>query len=65
MLGLLVDGTGMTFLGECKRKTHGAESRRQWRKLHIGIDANMLEIRAIEVTDNSVDDAPMLKPLLD
>ena len=31
----------MKFLGEgeWKRKKHGAEYRRQWRKLHIGIDA--------------------------
>ena len=61
-LDLLVDSTGIKFLGEgeCKRKKHGAEYRRQWRKVHLGIDANTLEIRAIEVTDNSVGDAPML-----
>ncbi len=28
--------------------------------MHLGIDANTLEIRAIEVSDNSVGDAPML-----
>jgi hypothetical protein len=32
--------------------------------VHLGIDANTLEIRAIEVTDNSVGDAPMLPELL-
>ena len=65
-LDLLVDSTGIKFLGEgeCKRKKHGAEYRRQWRKVHLGIDANTLEIRAIEVTDNSVGDAPMLPELL-
>jgi hypothetical protein len=53
---LLVDSTGIKFLGEgeWKRKKHGAEYRRQWRKVHLGIDANTLEIRAIEVSDNSV-----------
>ena len=40
--------------GECKRKKHGAGYRRQWRKVHQGMDANTLESRAIEVTDNSV-----------
>ena len=30
-----------------------------------GIDADTLEIRAIEVTSNSVGDAPMLSELLD
>jgi hypothetical protein len=65
-LDLLVDSTGIKFLGEgeCKRKKHGAEYRRQWRKVHLGIDAHTLEIRAIEVTDNSVGDAPMLPELL-
>lgn len=57
----------MKFLGEgeWKRKKHGAEYRRQWRKVHLAIDANTLEIRAVEVTGNRVGDAPMLKPLLD
>ena len=65
-LDLLVDSTGIKFLGEgeWKRKKHGAEYRRQWRKVHLGIDAQTLEIRAIEVTDNSVGDAPVLPHLL-
>ena len=69
-LDLLVDSTGIKFLGEGerKRKKHGAAYRRQWRKLHLGIDPQTLEIRAIEVTDNSVVDgaggAPMLPELL-
>ncbi|QOW53798.1 IS5 family transposase [Acinetobacter indicus] len=39
-LHLLVDSTGLKFLGEgeWKRKKHQPEYRRQWRKLHIGID---------------------------
>ncbi len=66
-LHLLVDSTGIKFLGEgeWKRKKHGAEYRRQWRKVHLGIDAQTLEIRAIEVTDNAVGDAPMLPHLLE
>lgn len=65
-LELLVDSTGITFLGEgeWKRKKHGAEYRRQWRKVHLGIDARTLEIRAIEITDNGTGDAPMLPELL-
>ena len=65
-LDLLVDSTGIKFLGEgeWKRKKHGAEYRRQWRKVHLGIDANTLEIRAIEVTDNSVGNAAMMPELL-
>lgn len=65
-LHLLVDSTGVKMLGEgeWKTKKHGAEYRRQWRKVHLGIDAETLEIRAIEVTDNSIGDAPMLPELL-
>ena len=66
-LNLLGDSTGIKFLGEgeWKRKKHGAEYRRQWRKVHLGIDTQTLEIQAIEVTDNSVGDAPMLPELLE
>ncbi|MDH2430972.1 IS5 family transposase [Pokkaliibacter sp. MBI-7] len=65
-LHLLIDSTGIKMLGEgeWKTKKHGADYRRQWRKVHIGIDAQTLEIRAIEVTDNTVGDAPMLPKLL-
>jgi hypothetical protein len=65
-LHLLVDSTGIKMLGqgEWKTKKHGADYRRQWRKVHLGIDAVTLEIRAMEVTDNSIGDAPMLPNLL-
>lgn len=61
-LHLLVDSTGVKMLGEgeWKTKKHGAEYRRQWRKVHLGIDAETLEIRAIEVTSNRVGDAQVL-----
>ena len=44
-LHLLVDSTGIKMLGEgeWKRKKHGADYRRQWRKVHIGIDAETLD----------------------
>ena len=66
VLHLLVDSTGVKMLGEgeWKTKKHGAEYRRQWRKVHLGIDAQTLEIRAIEVTSNSIGDAPVLPALL-
>ena len=65
-LDLLVDSTGIKFLGEgeWKRKKHGADYRRQWCKVHLAIDAHTLDIRAIEVTDNATGDAPMLPELL-
>ena len=66
-LHLLVDSTGLKFLGEgeWKRKKHQPEYRRQWRKLHIGIDAETLQIRAVQLTTNNVSDSQMLSDLLD
>ncbi|AMW80407.1 transposase [Acinetobacter sp. TGL-Y2] len=65
-LHLLVDSTGLKFLGEgeWKRKKHQPEYRRQWRKLHIGIDAKTLQIRAVQLTTNDVSDSQVLEDLL-
>jgi hypothetical protein len=51
-LHLLVDSTGikMTGEGEWKTRKHAASCRRQWRRVHLGIDAETMEIRAIEIT---------------
>jgi hypothetical protein len=38
--------------------------RRILRKIHIGIDAETLEVRAVEVTTSNIGDAPMLPELL-
>lgn len=61
-LHLLVDSTGLRFLGEgeLKHKKHQPEYRRQWRKLHIGIDAETLQIRAVQLTSNNVSDSQVL-----
>ena len=66
-LHLLVDSTGLKFLGEgeWKRKKHQPEYHRQWRKLHIGIDAETLQIRAVQLTTNNVSDSQVLGDLLD
>jgi IS5 family transposase len=50
--------------GEWKYKKHGLERRRQRRKLHIGIDAQTLQMRAICVTSNNVSKASVLPDLL-
>ena len=65
-LHVLIDSTGIKAVGDgewCARK-HGLSKRRQWRKVHLGVDARTLEIRAIEVTGSRVGDAPMLPELL-
>jgi IS5 family transposase len=66
-LRLLADSTGIKMMGEGEGKTrkHGASYRRQWRKVHIGIDADTLDIRAIEVTTNAIGDAQTLPDLLE
>jgi len=46
-------------------KKHGPSKPRDWRKVHLGIDAETLEIRAIEITGSRVGDAPLLPDLLD
>lgn len=66
-LPLLIDSTGIKAEGDgewCAKK-HGPSKPRQWRKVHLGIDAETLEIRAIEVTGAGVGDAPMLPELLE
>ncbi|MDB2420805.1 IS5 family transposase [Paracoccaceae bacterium] len=65
-LHLLVDSTGIKAEGEGEwnARKHGGSKRRLWRKIHIGIDEETLEIRAIEVTSSSIGDAPMLPDLL-
>ncbi len=40
------------------------QARRVWRKIHLGIDEETLEIRAIEITGSHIGDAPVLPDLL-
>jgi hypothetical protein len=64
---LLVDSTGLKLCGagEWLIEKHGTKTRRSWRKLHIGMDAETGEIVAAEPTTNDVDDACQIGPLLD
>lgn len=64
-LHLLVNSTGLKFLGEWKCKKHQPEYRRQWRKLHLGIYANTLQICAVQLTTNNVSDSQVPGGLLD
>jgi hypothetical protein len=63
---LLVDSTGLKFCGagEWLIEKHGTRTRRSWRKLHIGMDAETGEIVAAELTTNDVDDASQVGLLL-
>jgi hypothetical protein len=45
----------------CRAK--GGAKRRIWRKIHIGIDEETLEVRTGEVTSSNIRDAPVLPDL--
>lgn len=65
-LNLLIDSTGIKAEGEGEwnARKHGGPKRRIWHKIHIGIDEETLEVRAVEITTSNVGDAPMLPELL-
>lgn len=43
----------------------GSSKRRSWRKIHIAVDEQTLEVCPFEVTSNAIADAPVLADLLD
>ncbi len=64
---LIVDSTGLKILGCGEWNTHKhktSKKRRDWRKLHIGVDEEGF-IVAAELTASSGDDASTLPDLLD
>ena len=64
---LLVDSTGLKLCGsgEWLLEKHGTRTRRSWRKLHIGVDADTGRILAAVLTTSDVDDATQVSTLLD
>ncbi len=63
---LLIDSTGIKVEGEGEwhARKHGGPKRRVWRKIHLGIDEQRLEVRAVEITGSYTGDALMLPDLL-
>ena len=59
-----VDSTGIKAEGEWNAGKHGGPKRRIWRKIHIRIAEETLEVRAVEVTTSNIGDAPRLPELL-
>ena len=57
-----IDSTGIEAEGEDEwnAREHGGLRRRVRRKIHIGIDEETLEVRAVEIAGGTVGDAPML-----
>lgn len=66
-LNLLVDSTGIQFLGdgEWLARKHGTHRRRQYRKVHLAMDTATGDIRAVEFTSSREGDSPVLPDLLD
>ncbi len=64
---LLVDSTGLKLCGagEWLVERHGTRTRRSWRKLHLGVDADTGRIVAAALTGREVDDGAQAGPLLD
>ena len=65
-LHLLIDSTGIKVEGEGEwhARKHGGPKRRVWRRIHLGIDGQTLEVRSVEVTGSHIGDAPVLPDLL-
>ena len=57
--GIEVEGEG-----EWHARKHGGPKRRVWRKVHLGIDEDTLEICSVEITGSHIGDAPVLPDLL-
>ena len=66
-IDIVVDSTGLKIYGEgewCIKK-HGKQHQRTWRKVHLAVDAETLDIVSCELTTSRVQDGPVLKTLLD
>lgn len=65
-LHLVIDSTGLKMLGEgeWKVRKHGADKRRVWRKVHLVINADSHEVRAVEMADNRHGDGEIVPGLL-
>ena len=66
-LHLVVDSTGLRLSGpgEWLAEKHGTRTRRAWRKLHLGVDADTGRIEAVELTTSEADDGSRVGPVLD
>ena len=63
---IAVDSTGLKVYGEgeWKVRKHGWSKHRTWMKLHLAVDVNTQQIEATILTDNTVDDAQVVKDIV-
>lgn len=66
-LHIVMDSTGLKVYGEgeWKVRQHGYSKHRTWRKIHIALNPEDGIIHAAEMTTNGMDDAAMVKPVLE
>jgi hypothetical protein len=64
---VVIDATGLKVYGEGEWhcRTHGKSKLRTWRKFHVAIDRDSLEIISIDLTASNVHDSKRTKALLD
>ena len=65
-LASVIDSTGLKIYGagEWSETKHGLKKRRQWRKLHLSINASTLAIVEASLTDSNVGDCTQaLRPI--
>lgn len=66
-IDVVVDSTGLKVYGEgeWKVRQHGADKRREWRKVHLAVDPDSHAIVAQLLTASGVHDGDAVKPLLE
>jgi transposase len=64
---VVIDSTGLKVFGagEWLADRHGQRDPRQYRKLHLAVDADSGQIVAVTLTGQDVDDASQVGPLLE
>ncbi len=63
---LIVDGTGLSIVGEGEWAAvkHGGRGKRAWKKLHLGVDQSGVIVAEV-LTDGNADDAKSAQNLID
>lgn len=64
---IVVDSTGLKVYGEgeWKVRKHGVGKHRTWMKMHVIMDAQSQQIKAVRLTTNSVDDSAGAIPMVE
>lgn len=66
-LHVVIDSTGLKVYGagQWLAERHGRRARREYRKLHLAVDAGSGQIVAVTLTGQDIDDPSQVQPLLE